>query len=71
MNQDNFVSWKGLIRLHLETIIDLGSKYLDTKYRNPIGTLSVEEIAKNKNHNIMMIELASTFNYVDFDEVKI
>ena len=30
----------------------------------------VEVISKNKNHNIVMIDIASTLNYVEFDEVK-
>ena len=70
LNQDNFVAWQGLMRLHLETIIDLGYKYLNTKFKIPTRTLSVEEIVEKKNHNIMMIDIASTLNYAKFDEVK-
>ena len=55
------------MRLHLETISDLGLKYLDNQYKAPTRTLIVEEIAKNKNHNIMMINIASSFNYDEFD----
>ena len=58
------------MRSNLETINDLGCKYLDTKYKTPTGTLIVEDIAKKKNHNIMMIYIASALNYVEFDEVK-
>ena len=36
------------MRLHLATISDLGCKYLDAKYKNPTGTLSVEDNAKKK-----------------------
>ena len=32
--------------------------------------MTMEEIIENKNHNIMMIDIASTLNYVKFDEVK-
>ena len=70
LNRDNFVAWKGLMRLHLATISDLGCKYLDVEYKNPTGTLSVEDFAKKKNHNIMMIDIASDLSYVEFDEVK-
>ena len=28
------------------------------------------EIVEKKNHNIMMIDIASTLSYVEFDEVK-
>ena len=30
----------------------------------------MEEITEKKNHNIMMIDIASTLNYVKFDEEK-
>ena len=58
------------MRLHLATISDSGCKYLDTKYKSPTGTLLVEDIAKKKNHNIMMIDIASALSYAEFDEVK-
>ena len=58
------------MRLHLENINDLCCKYLYTKYKAPTRTLSVEDIAEKKNHNIMMIDIASTLSYVEFDEVK-
>ena len=45
LNRDTFATWKGLMRLHLDTINDLGCNYLDAKYKTPIGTLSVEDIA--------------------------
>ena len=32
--------------------------------------MNVEEIAEKKNHNIMMIDIASTLNYAKFYEVK-
>ena len=57
------------MRLYLETISDLGCKYLDNEYKNPTGTLSVEDIVEKKKH-IMMIDIASSLNYVEFDEVK-
>ena len=53
------------------TINDLGNKYLDIEYKTPTRKLLVEDIAKNKNHNIMMIGIASALNYAEFDEVKI
>ena len=60
----------GLMRLHLATISDLGCKYLDTEYKNPSRTLSVEDIVEKKNHNIMMIDIASALSYAKFDEVN-
>ena len=56
--------------LHLDTISDSGSKYLDEDYQTPIGTLLVGDIVEKKNHNIMMIYIAYALSYVEFDEVK-
>ena len=70
LNKDNFLAWQGLMRLHLATISDLGCKYLHAKYKTPTGTLSVEDLAEKKNHNIMMIDIASALSYEEFDEVK-
>lgn len=51
-------------------ISDPGLKYLDDQYKAPTRTLIVEDIAKKKNQNIMMIDISSSLNYVEFDEVK-
>ena len=58
------------MRLHLETINDSGCKYLDNQYKALTGTLTIEEIVEKKNHNIMMIDIASALNYAKFNEVK-
>ena len=63
LNKDTFLAWKGLMRLHLATISDLGCKYLDEEYKNPSGTLYVGDLAKKKNHKIMMIDIASSLSY--------
>ena len=70
LNKDNFKAWKELMRLHLETIGDIGLKNLDANYKDPIETMTIEEIAEKKSHNIMMIDIASSFNYAKFAEVK-
>ena len=70
LKRDNFIAWKGLMRLHLATFSDSSCKYLDAEYKTPTGTLSVEDIAEKKNHNIMMIDIASPLSYAEFDEVK-
>ena len=38
--------------------------------KTPTGTLSIEDIAEKKNHNIMMIDIASALSYAEFDEIK-
>ena len=71
LNRDNFVALQGLMRLHLGSISDSSCKYLDTEYKTPSRTLLVEDIAEKKNHNIMMIDIASALSYVEFDEVNV
>ena len=58
------------MRLHLVTITDSICKYIDNEDMTPTRTLLVEDISEKKNHNIMMIDIASTLNYAKFDEVK-
>ena len=70
LNGDNFAAWKGLMRLHLETISHSSCKYLDSEYKIPTGSLLVDDISKKKNRNIMMIDIVSSLNYAKFDGVK-
>ena len=63
LNKDNFSAWQGLMRLHLATVGDTRLKYLDEKYEEPFGTLSVNDIAEKKTHNNMMIDIASSLSY--------
>ena len=70
LNKNNFSAWQGLMKLHLATIGDTGLKYLDEKYEEPSGTLSVNDIAEKKTHNNMMIDIASALSYEEFDDIK-
>ena len=70
LNRDNFLAWQGLMRLHLASIGDSGCKYLDEEYVAPSKTLSVGDIAKKKNHNTMIIDIASALSYEEFYEIK-
>ena len=70
LNRDNFLAWKGLMRLHLASIGDSRLKYLDEEYAEPTSTLFVNDIAKKKTHNNMKIDIASTLSYEEFDEIK-
>ena len=54
----------------METIGDSGLNCLDSEYKTPSRTLSVEDIIEKNNHNIMMIDIASSLNHAEFDEVK-
>jgi hypothetical protein len=70
LNKDNFQAWKELMNFHLKNISNLGLKYLENACKAPTRRLIIEEIAKKKNHNIMIIDITSALNYVGFDEVK-
>ena len=58
------------MRLHLASIGDSGCKYLDEEYITPSGTLFVGYITEKKNHSTMMIDIASSLSYEEFDEIK-
>ena len=58
------------MKLHLETIGDIGLKSWENKYVALFGPLSMDQIVKNKNHNIMMIDIAYTLSYDEFNELK-
>ena len=51
------------MRLHLASIGDTRLKYLDEEYVAPTGTLSIGDIVEKKNHNTMMIDIASALSY--------
>ena len=70
LNRDNFSVWQGLMKLHLASIGDTRLKYLDAEYVEPSGTLSANDIAEKKTHNNMMIDIASTLSYEEFDDIK-
>ena len=70
LNRDNFSAWQGLMRLILASIGDSGCKYLDEEYVAPTGILSIGDIIEKKNHNTMMIDIASALSYEEFDEIK-
>ena len=70
LNKDIFLVWQGLTRLHLDSIGDTGLKYLNEEYTTPSGTLSINDIAEKKTHNTMMIDIASSLTYEEFDDIK-
>ena len=70
LNRDNFSAWQELMKLHLSSISDVGLFYLENKYVPPPKPMIVEHMKEAKDHNIMMIDIASSLNYYEFDEVK-
>ena len=57
------------MRLHLSSIGDTRLKYLDAEYVEPSSTLSINDIVEKKTHNNMMIDIASTLSYEEFEEI--
>ena len=70
LDRDKFQAWQELMKLYLTTIGVVGLKYLEKNYVAPVGPLSMDKIVEKKNHNLMMIDISYTLNYVEFDEVK-
>ena len=70
LNKDNFKAWQELMKLHLGTIGDTGLKFLQNKYVEPPISFDCGQMVDKKNHNTMMIDIASAPNYAKFDEFK-
>ena len=70
LNKDNFRTWQELMRLHLSTIGDTGFYFLDNQYVAPPRPMTIDQMMDMQKHNIMMIDIASSLSYSEFDEVK-
>ena len=70
LNKDHFVAWKELMRLHLYTIGDIDLHFLDNQYVAPPRPMSLDQMVDMKNHNIMMIDIASSLSNFEFIEFK-
>ena len=70
LNRDNFKTWKELMKLHLISLSCTSCHYLENVYKSPIELILDEQMIEHKNHNIMMVDIASTLNYVESDEIK-
>ena len=57
------------MRLHLSSIRDYATYYLDNEYIE-VPRPMIVELMKEKEHNQMMIELVEPLSYVEFDDVK-
>ena len=58
------------MKLHLSSINDIGLFYLENRYVPPPKPMNMKKMKKEKDHNIMMIDIASSLNYSKFDDVK-
>ena len=58
------------MRLHWGTIGDTSLHFLENRYVAPPKPLTMDQMVDMKNHNTMMIDIASSLNYSEFDEVN-
>ena len=58
------------MKLHLYGIGDNVTHWFKNEYITPIGPLNVEQINEKRNHNSLMIEIASSLDDVEFDDIK-
>ena len=70
INRDNFVAWKNMMKLHLGSIGDYAKTSIIVDHVDPIGPLTADDLNKKKEHNQAMLEIASTLNYVKYDDIK-
>ena len=70
LNKDNFVAWKSLMKLHLGSIGDYAQTSITVDHVDPTGPLTADDLSKKKEHNQEMLEIASTLNYVEYDNIK-
>ena len=70
LKKDNFAAWKSLMKLHLGSIGDYAQTSITIDHIDPVGSLSVEDMNKKKEHNQAMLEIASTLSYAEYDDIK-
>ena len=70
LNKDNFIAWKILMKLHLGSISDYAQSSIVTEHVDPTSTLTAEDLKNKQEHNQIMLEIASTLNYAEFDDIK-
>ena len=58
------------MELHLGRIGDHVQSYITVEHVDPNGTLTAEDMRKNKEHNQEMLEIASALSYAKFDDIK-
>lgn len=69
LNKENFSSWKYQMKLHLSSIGDDVTYCLENEYTTPSSPLTIEKMNEKKNHNSPMIDISSSLNDVEFDDI--
>ena len=58
------------MKLHLGSIGDYAQTSITADHVTPTGPLSVEDMNRKKEHNQVLLEIASTLSYVEYDDIK-
>ena len=58
------------MKLHLRGLGDHAQSYITVELVDPIGTLTTKDMKKKKEHNQVMLEIASALSYAEFDDIK-
>ena len=70
LNRDNFPAMKILMKLHLGGLGDDAQSCISMEHVDLVGALTTEDMKKKKEHNQVMLEIASALSYVRFDDIK-
>ena len=69
LNRDNLLAWKSLMKLHLWWIGDHAQSHITVEHVDP-KTPTTKDMRKKKEHNQVILEIASTLSYAEFDDIK-
>ena len=58
------------MKLHLMSLSHTRCHYLENSYIAPTALTLAKQMIEKKNHNIMMVDIASTLSYAKFNYIK-
>ena len=58
------------MKFYLGSIGDYEKTSIIVEHTNPIGTLSIDDLNKRKEHNQAMLEIALALSYAKYDDIK-
>lgn len=58
------------MKLHLGALGDNAQPTITIEHVDPFRALTAEDLKKNKEHNQVMLEIASSLSYTKFDDIK-
>ena len=70
LNKEKFPAWKSLMKLHLGGLGDHAQSTINTQHVNHVRALTTQDLKKKKEHNQVMLEIASALSYAKFDDIK-